>query len=609
MANPSSCQQIGQFATLPILRKLPVNTSAAANVFSMLIVLLCVFGCKRGTSNPSDAETSQSNAWFNDVTDEWAIDFRHQTDEPGEYFMPDMIGSGAAIFDCDNDGLLDIYLMHNLAPSPEPSSSESDVSNTLYRQVSAGKFEAQQDTGLELTTRSMGVVAGDLNNDGHNDLIMTEYGRLRLMMNNGNTKFTDVTKSAKLANEKWGTSASFIDFDRDGWLDIVVANYVEYEVSQKCHDKSGAREFCGPSGFPPSIARLFRNLGVDSSRGAPNEIQFEDVSVSTGIAAVPGPGLGVVTADFDGDGWQDIFFADDAEANRLFINQRDGTFKDEALQRGIAFNAMGQTQADMGVAVGDIDGNGLLDVFVTHLNTEMHSMWLQEPHGYFRDAASSAGITKTKWRGTGFGTLFGDFDHDGLLDLAIANGAIKRGTGRSPVDGLGEFWIPYTERNQILRNAGSGKFEDRSEQEPLCADYAISRGLACADIDSDGALDLVVTNISGHVRLYRNAATSRGNWIIVKAIDSKRGGRDMIGAAVTIVAGDKKQTRLVNPSYSFLCSNDARCHFGVGSSDQIDSIYVIWPDGYRERFDGGKVNRVIVLNKMGGTPDTTNEQQ
>jgi hypothetical protein len=435
----------------------------------------------------------------------------------------------------------------------------------------------------------MGVAIGDVNNDGLPEVLVTEYGAVRLFLNRGSGKFTE-SKDSGLDNPRWATSAAFFDFNRDGWLDLVVANYLDYDPTQKCTDAKRAPEFCGPHGFPGLVTRLFQN-----KRG-----RFEDVTVASGLARSRGPALGVLCADFDGDHWPDIFLADDGRPNRLFINKRDGTFTNEAALRGLAFSGSGQTAGNMGVAIGDIDGNGLFDLFVTHLAEEHHGLWIQDRRGFFQEVAGGFGLMKQGWGGTGFGAVFADFDLDGDLDLAFVNGRVKRGvTGGSVAPGVEPFWAPYAQRNQIFaRRALHGReFGDVSAaNRAFCGEAMVGRGLAVGDLDNDGDLDLVTTSTGGPAKVYRNTARRHGHWLTVRVTDPAFGGRDAYGAEVTVHVGGHRHWRLAHPAFSYLCSNDPRVHFGLGASS-FDAIEVIWPDGTKEAFPGGSADRIIELRK------------
>src|SRR5439155_11965084 len=270
-----------------------------------------------------------------------------------------------------------------------------------------GTFQNVSDgSGLDIAGYSLGVAVGDINNDGLPDVVVTQYGGVKLFLNLGGGRFEDITDEAGLSTPSWGASAAFLDFDRDGLLDLVLVNYLDYDPQRDCLSPQGTKEFCGPSNFRGTSSKLFRNSGpraATADKGAAR-VYFEDVSFASGIARVQGPGLGVACADFDGDGWQDIFVANDGQPNRLWINQKDGTFKDEAASRGVAYTTMGNAYAGMGIAVGDVSNGGLLDVFVTHLGTETHTLWRQGPRGQFKDSTVAAGLTATRWRGTGFGT-------------------------------------------------------------------------------------------------------------------------------------------------------------------------------------------------------------
>ncbi len=560
--------------------------------------VLLATGCRN--QGPSATPERHGPAWFTDVTEEVGLRFQHDAGPVGDYFMPHLMGSGAAIFDFDGDGLLDVYLIQNSGPN---KAGESRLTtNRLFRQTKDGHFsDVSSGSGLDVNGYGMGVAIGDVNNDGFPDVFLTEYGHVRLFLNNGDGKtFTDITKEAGLDHLQWATSASFLDFDRDGWLDLVFVSYVDYNPSLPCPGPGGKRDFCHPSVYDGTLPKLYRNCGrVSGSNAPPHGVRFEDVTLRSGLGKVAGPGLGVVCADFNGDHWPDIFIANDLKPNRLWINQRDGTFKEEALQRGIALNAMGMSQANMGVAVGDVDGDGLLDILVTHLTEETHTLWKQGPRGTFRDQTVAAKLASPHYRGTGFGTVLADFDNDGALDLAVVNGRVSRGPD-ADAPGLEPFWRPYAERNQLFANDGSGQFRDiATDNVPFCGTPSVGRGLAFGDLGNRGAIDLITTSLDGPARVFRNAVPARGHYLVIRAFDPALK-RDAYGAEITVGAGDRRWLRWVNPGSSYLCSNDPRAHFGLGSVDRVDRIEVTWPDGETELFDGGEVDRHIVLAKGNG---------
>ena len=351
-------------------------------------------GCKDKPVTPPPSAATASE-WFEDVTRHSGLNFIHDAGPVGTYFFPQIMGSGCALLDYDNDGRLDILLIQNGGPTGKK--------NQLFHQEPDGTFkDVSEGSGLDFASYGMGVAIGDVNNDGLPDVLITEFGKIRLFLNQGGGKFKEVTAEAGLDDPLWATSAAFVDFDRDGWLDLVVVNYVHYDPSIPCKSQLGEPDYCSPIAFAGTSTKLFRNLGA-AGAGKPATPRFEDVSVKSGVGLKIGPGLGVLCADFDNDGWPDILVTNDGKPNHLWMNQRDGTFKEEGVLRGVALNAVGNAEANMGATIGDTDGGGAFDLFVTHLKEETNTLWSMNGPGLFFDRTVASGLSPPARRAAGFG--------------------------------------------------------------------------------------------------------------------------------------------------------------------------------------------------------------
>ncbi len=558
--------------------------TAVVSLLSVSLALLA--GC-----DPTNGTKGRpAGPLLTDITDESGLDFVHDAGVDSGYFMPESIGSGGAFLDYDNDGNLDIYLVNGARRGTNDPDRPSPR-NRLFRQVHDGAFlDVTETSGLGDAGYGMGVAVGDIDNDGDVDVYITNFGPDALYRNNGDGTFSDISDAAGISNPEWGTSAVFFDYDLDGFLDIYVANYLALDTTVSCSDEAGRRDYCGPGAFLGVPDVLYHNNGDGT---------FTDVSVASGVARGSSKGLGVVSADLDGDLYPDVYVANDGEANHLWLNQRDGTFRDHALRLGAALNGFGIAEAGMGIALNDVDNDADLDLFVTHLRAESNTLYRNTGDAGFFDETAPAGLAGPSLPYTGFGTGFFDYDHDGDLDLAVANGRVIRGpllTGEGRGAERPGYWDDYAEPNLLFENDGNGRFSDVSDRAPALSRYVEnSRGLAFGDVDNDGDIDLLVTNGGGRARLIRNDR-EQGHWLMIRAVDPALR-RDAIGATITVVVGEKRLQRLIAPGYSFLSSNDPRAHFGLGAAARVDRIIVRWPDGEIETHPGVAADRIITLRK------------
>ena len=525
---------------------------------------------------------------FTEITEEASLDFVHDAGAEGQYALPEIMGGGAAFLDYDNDGDLDIYLVQS-GPLAESEAFERPQ-NRLFRQDSNGAFtDVTKRSGLGDTGYGSGVAVADYDNDGLVDVYVGNYGPDALYHNDGDGSFTNVYARAGLKESAWTSSVAFCDYDLDGHLDLYVTQYVKSDPTKKCVRSDGAPDYCSPQSYAYDPDILYHNDGDGT---------FTDVSRASGIGRLRAPGLGILCADLTGDGLPDFYVANDGEANQLWENQGDGKFSDTAILMGAAFNSFGRPEASMGIIVGDVDGDEDLDLFMTHLDNQTNTLYLNDGELGFEDMSSARGVGATSLKYTGFGTAFFDFDHDGDLDIVGVNGRVAWG---APLPGahLGEYWNPFAEPNFLLENDGGGRYSDITDRTgSFGTELGVSRALALGDVDGDGDLDVLVTNTAGPARLYRNDAASKGRWLTVRALDGKH---DAHGAVVTAIVGEKSYVRIADRAYSYFSSSDPRAHFGIPGSGNLDAILVRWPGGQEERFSGGALDRVVVVKKGTGT--------
>jgi hypothetical protein len=537
---------------------------------------------------PAAVLLAQAKPIFTEIARQVGVDFVHDPGTEGKLMAPEVMGSGGALLDYDNDGDLDLYLVQ---AGPLPETGKPRPPDRLYRQNANGSYtDVTAESKLGDTGYGTGVAVGDVDNDGFVDVFVGNYGPDSLYRNLGNGKFENVTMKSGIKGDFWTASAAFCDYDSDGFLDLYVARYVKFDPMKVCVKGDGAPDYCSPQSLPYESDALYRNNGNGT---------FTDVSRPSGITSARLPGLGVLCSDFNGDGRLDFYVANDGEANNLWMNQGGGKFEDQAFLMGSALSALGRPQASMGIALGDADGDGDLDLFMTHLVNDYNTLYLNDGRFGFEDVSASAGLVAPSLPFTGFGTAFMDYDHDGDLDLPVVNGAVDRHAPH-PRAKMSPYWNRYAEPKHLYQNDGRARFRDVSAQTgSYASDYDLSRGLLVGDLDRDGDLDLVVTNTAGPTRIYRNDAEKAGTWLLVRAWDGRRK-RDAHGAVVTVTASGKKYVRVASPAFSYLSSGDPRAHFGIPGASRADSIQIRWPDGGTESFDGVPLGQSIVLEKGRG---------
>jgi hypothetical protein len=520
------------------------------------------------------------------------MDFVHFSGMSGELYMVEVIGSGAALFDYDNDGDLDAYLVQgrmlgpgkSIAEALFPPADPSSLGDRLYRndlRVEPDGTRTLRFTDVTAASRldsrgyGMGVASGDVDNDGWIDLYLTKFDAPnQLFRNNGDGTFSEVSAASGAGDRSWSVSASFVDFDRDGWLDLYVGRYLRYGLDSpgNCFSPSGSRDYCTPDGFSPLPDRLYWNRRNGT---------FADVTARSGIAREFGPALGVSTADFNNDGWPDIYVANDGSENQLWINRRDGTFENTALLAGAALPVDGKAEASMGVDAGDFDDDGDEDLVMTELNGEGSNLYVNDGTGVFEDWSARSGVGPSSLALTGFGTGWIDVDNDGRVDLMAVNGTVQI------VEALRQAGdpLPLHQRKLLLRNAGRGRFEEvASRAGEALALSEVGRGLAFGDVDNDGDTDALINNNGGHARLLVNQVGSRNRWLGLRLVGrpgGRTGGwRDMLGARVEVVGADgTSRWRRVRTDGSYASASDPRVLVGLGGSSAPVRVRVTWPDG------------------------------
>jgi hypothetical protein len=526
---------------------------------------------------------------FTDITGVSGVAFTHINGARGELRLPEVIGAGGALFDYDNDGDLDLLAVQGSAVRSGERREPAPRSRLFRNESSASGrgavtfTDVTESSRLAVTGYGMGAATGDYDNDGWIDVYVTGLDSNRLLRNRGDGTFVDVTAATGTGDTQWSTSATFFDYNRDGWLDLFVVHYVNFSLEARgCFGADSARDYCNPAVYEPVADRLFRNNGDGT---------FADVTARAGLLRSSARGLGVLAADFNADGWLDLFVANDGDPNQLWINGGGtGSFTDEALLAGVAVNRHGQAQGSMGIDAADVDGDGDEDVFVTNLDNEGNTLYRNVGSMLYEDRTFEMGLFRLGF--TGFGARFLDYDNDSWPDLAVVNGAVRRSRDQLRSGDA----IPLRQRSQLYRNDRGGRFADVTARAgPAFASLQVARGLAAGDLDNDGDTDLVVFNNGGPLRMLRNDIGQNQHWLGVRVLEGRR---DALHARVTLVArGARRALRRIQVDGSYCASSDPRVLFGLGADTSAKDVQVEWPSGAVEEFRALSVDRYWTLER------------
>ncbi|HEY0006138.1 MAG TPA: CRTAC1 family protein [Pyrinomonadaceae bacterium] len=540
---------------------------------------------------PVDQARPSGPIEFTDVTAQAGLRFKHNSGAFGKKYLPETLGAGCAFIDYDNDGWQDILLVNSM-DWPEHKTNRSF--SALYRNNRDGTFkDATREAGLALEMYGMGAAVGDYNNDGLDDIYITTVGQNRLFLNLGGGKFADVTGKAGVADTGFSTSAIWFDYDRDGKLDLFVCHYVDWstEKDQFCSLDGKNKSYCTPQSYKGQSSSLFHNRGNGT---------FENVTQRAGVSAPTGKALGVAMLDYNADGWPDLFVACDTEPNKLYKNNGNGTFTDEAIPAGVAYSEAGTARAGMGVDAGDYDGSGRQGLIIGNFTNESMALYRNDGNGLFEDEAPTSGIGKMSAQSLTFACFFFDYDLDGLLDIFAANGHVSDDISIIQPN------VKYAQPPHLFRNRGKRKFEETSQRLGRALQRAIvGRGAAYADFDNDGDLDLLLTANNGPARLLRNDNGNQNDLVRLRLVGTKSN-RDGIGAKVTIKAGSGlRLMNLVRSGSSYCSQSELPLVFGLGRAEgKPASLEIVWPSGQVDNIPNVMPNQSIIVEEGKGIVST-----